>query len=237
MIRVGVIHLKDYEKWIKQQGYDREWIIQSTQAELYRTIVEETANINAFSMPLTYDIFITILNSVNVRDFANIIDKIEHKISIKFDVYLGVGRDYIKAINTAKPMNIVNDDSDTQFDETVVVHFDLNNYNDIKTIHGFYYTLELVYDVLNFIRKSASGYGGIIYYAGGDNVINFIPSYHLDNFIKSIDEILKQLKISVKIGIGIALKPRHALKLAAQALDDIRLGRSVNRICIRKENE
>jgi GTP cyclohydrolase III len=37
MIRLGVIQLKDYENWIKSLGFDREWIVQATQAlELIR---------------------------------------------------------------------------------------------------------------------------------------------------------------------------------------------------------
>jgi GTP cyclohydrolase III len=72
-------------------------------------------------------------------------------------------------------------------------------------------------------------YGGIAHYAGGDNVICFIPYHLLSNYLSSVTID------GAKIGIGIAKKPRDALKLAAQALDLIRTGKCDKKMCVLRE--
>jgi GTP cyclohydrolase IIa len=76
MIRVGLVHLKDYESWIKSIGYDREWVIQATQATIYRSLVVESAKRGMFSIPLTYDSYIVIINAARIEDFIETVNSI-----------------------------------------------------------------------------------------------------------------------------------------------------------------
>jgi len=83
---------------------------------------------------------------------------------------------------------------------------------------------ELVYN----IKKYCIRFGGIAYYAGGDNILCFIPYNFLNGFKENFN-----FK-NVKVGIGVSKKPKGALKLATQALELIRDGRCSN-ICILEE--
>jgi GTP cyclohydrolase III len=81
-------------------------------------------------------------------------------------------------------------------------------------------------NLITNVRNLSNKYGGLTFYAGGDNVISFMPSSTVKNFI---DEIVTD---SVKIGVGVASTPREALKLASTALDIIRDHKSKNQILV-----
>jgi GTP cyclohydrolase IIa len=232
MVCLGAIHLKNYENWIKSLGYDREWLIQATQAEVYRYITMESAALGMFAIPLTYDVYLVILNST-VAYFNRLVKALEIKIPIEFNVYLGFGETYSAALNNLKPLgeldaSVVNGVKEFN-DITVVSHLDLNSYNNMLTGKGLQYVNELLTELVYTMKKTCMACGGVAHYAGGDNVICFIPHHLLSNYLSSvaIDD--------AKIGIGIAKKPRDALKLAAQALDLIRAGKCDKRICILRE--
>jgi len=232
MVCLGAIHLKNYENWIKALGYDREWLVQATQAEVYKYITIESAALGMFSIPLTYDVYLVILNSVAVH-FNRLVKALETKIPIEFNVYLGFGETYLTALSNLKPLgeldtSVVNGVKEFN-DVTVVSHLDLNSYNDMLARKGLQYVNEFLTELVYTMKKICMAYGGIAHYAGGDNVICFIPYHLLSNYLSSVTID------GAKIGIGIAKKPRDALKLAAQALDLIRTGKCDKKMCVLRE--
>jgi len=92
-----------------------------------------------------------------------------------------------------------------------------------------HYISELITEITYAMKKSCAVFGGIAYYAGGDNIICFLPYSNLEAFLKSASFD------NAKIGIGIAESPRAALKLAAQALDLIRSGKCSGSVCVLRE--
>ncbi|MDH5815488.1 MAG: GTP cyclohydrolase IIa [Candidatus Nezhaarchaeota archaeon] len=221
MIRLGLIHLSDYENWIKSMGYDREWMVQATQADIYRSLVIESAKVGAFSFPLTYDSYLTVINAVRSEDFERIVCELSSKVPIRLVAYIGLGETYVEAMKNMKEMR--RDMLEGDSEETVVAHLDVDNYNEVISSKGFYYAKELIGEVIYEAKKISSKHGGLSYYAGGDNVICFIPSKHLKGFLGDLEGFLNDVETrSIKVGIGVAPKPRDALTLAAKALDHIR---------------
>ncbi|MEM0027831.1 MAG: GTP cyclohydrolase IIa [Ignisphaera sp.] len=213
MIKIGLIHFKDYENWIKSLGYDREWFLQATQAEFYKNLVTECATIGAFSFPLTHDSYVVILNTVVSEELQKIVVKLRSKAPTEMLLYFGVGETYVDALK-----NLYETANECETEKTVVTHVDLNGYNGLINKKDFYYVKQIINEIFLVIEKISSSYGGLSYYAGGDNIITFIPFKYVSSFLEQIEKEID----NAKIGVGIAPKPREALKLAAKALELLR---------------
>jgi GTP cyclohydrolase IIa len=229
MIRVGLIRLKDYEGWIKSLGYDREWIVQATQADLYRNLVIESAEAGMFSLPLTYDSYLVIINAVDIRGFEGLMSKLCDKAPVALTAYIGLGPSYPEAMGNLRALNGATEDiwGVDRLEETAAAHLDLDGYNRLVSDKGFHRVEELINVMLQRVKRVSAKHGGLAYYAGGDNIVCFIPCERLKGFL---DDVWME---SVKVGAGIALKPRDALMLAAQALDTIRQGRNEKVLVVR----
>ncbi len=111
----------------------------------------------------------------------------------------------------------------------MVAHLDLNDYYKLVNERGWRYVYELIDGIAGSTKRASSKHGGLTYYAEGDNVICFVPHNRLEGF-------LNELKVEgVKVGVGAALKPRDALKLAAKALETIRAKNLREKVFILKE--
>jgi|Deesub1362B_J571_1020462.scaffolds.fasta_scaffold13070_2 GTP cyclohydrolase IIa len=227
MIKIGFVQLIDYEDWIKSFGHDREWAVQAAQADTNRSFTLESAQIDAFSIPLTYDSYVIILNSVSTRKYEKMIHKLSQKVPVKLKAYIGFGKTYVTALNSIRELKSCNSiATQDDIEYTVAVHVDLNNYYGIIREKNWHYVYEVMNNLITNVRNLSNKYGGLTFYAGGDNVISFMPSSTVKNFI---DEIVTD---SVKIGVGVASTPREALKLASTALDIIRDHKSKNQILV-----
>jgi GTP cyclohydrolase IIa len=232
MIRVGLIHLKDYESWIKSIGYDREWVIQATQATIYRSLVVESAKMGMFSIPLTYDSYLVIINAARIEDFIATVNNICNEMPVAFNTYIGSGRSYSEAIENLKESSkfVEGAGKVNELEETAAVHLDLDGYNRFMYNMRFLYAEGLINMLFQKIRQASTKHGGLTYYAGGDNFICFIPCERIKVFL---DDVVAD---NIKAGVGIALKPRDALRLAAQALDIIRNKGRSNKIFVLRES-
>jgi Uncharacterized conserved protein len=232
MIRLGVIQLKDYENWIKSLGFDREWIVQATQAHIYKHIVTKSAELELFSFPLTYDSYLVIINSMELSRFEKLFKAIEVTTPVPINAYLGLGTTYLEALNNIKPF--LDTDKDYTPDDlnagflVVVAHIDMDGYLRMIYEKGLSSAVSVMNELVYNIKKYCIRFGGIAYYAGGDNILCFIPYNFLNGFKENFN-----FK-NVKVGIGVSKKPKGALKLATQALELIRDGRCSN-ICILEE--
>ncbi len=228
MIRVGIVRLEDYESWIKSLGYDREWIVQAAQADIYRNLVIESAEAGMFSLPLTYDSYLVIINAAEVENFKEIVSKLSCKAPVALTAYIGLGPSYLEAVKRLRTLSKTYEDAleEEELEDTAVVHLDLDGYNELMNSKGLHYVEELMNSALHRARKISSKHGGLAYYAGGDNIICFVPC-------KCLEGLLNEVRSrDFKVGVGIAPRPRDALALAAQALDAIRLERQNERVLV-----
>jgi GTP cyclohydrolase IIa len=220
MIRVGLIRLEGYEGWIRSLGHDREWIVQATQAEVYRSLAIESAKAGMFSLPLTYDTYLVVINAADVEGFKGLAHRLSGKAPVALSLYVGLGASYAEAMRRLRPLDEAAEGllKEGWLDETAAAHLDLDGYNKLASEGGFNYVEELVDATLRKAREASARHGGLAYYAGGDNVVCFVPCERLECFL---DDVRVD---GVKVGVGVALRPRDALALAARALDEIRLG-------------
>jgi GTP cyclohydrolase IIa len=232
MIRVGLVHLKDYESWIKSIGYDREWVVQATQATIYRSLVVESAKMGMFSIPLTYDSYIVVINAARIENFIETMKSLRNEVPVAFNTYIGSGHSYAEAIENLKEASkfVENVEKVNDLEETAVVHLDLDGYNRFMHNMRFLDAEGLINMLFQKVRQASTKNGGLTYYAGGDNFICFVPCERIEVFLNIV------VTDNIKAGVGIASKPRDALKLAAQALDIIRNKERSNRIFILRES-
>jgi Uncharacterized conserved protein len=229
MVCIGVIKLEDYEAWIKSLGYDREWIVQATQSEVYRYITVESARLGMFSVPMTYDTYVVVANSAftSINELAKALDS---RIPVGFSVYLGFGDSYLDALSNLRPLDEHSGfslgDITKVGEPTVVAHLDLDNYTRLARDRGFRYISGYIIEYIYGAKKACLMHGGFAHYAGGDNVICFIPREALVEYVNNA------VGNGVKAGIGVARRPRDALTLAAQALDLIRAGGCGVKTCV-----
>lgn len=232
MIRIGVVRLKDYESWIRSLGYDREWKVQAAQADLYKSLVLESAEVGMFSLPLTYDSYLVIINAADIEDFKEVVDKLSHKVPVTLMAYVGLGCSYLEAMKRLRYLGETNGNSmEEKLEDTVAVHFDLDGYNKLMSEKGLYHVEEFMSSALHKVRRASAEYGGLTYYAGGDNIICFVPRECLEGFISNVKAE------GFKIGVGVAPRPRDALALAAQALDMIRFERQGDRVLVMRNSQ
>jgi len=228
MIVLGIIHLEKYREWIESLGYDREWIVQSTQAEIYRRMVVESSKAGMFSLPLTYDSYLVVINAVGVREFKEFISKISDEVPVTPKTYVGLGSSYPEAMRNLKILK--DEEVGNEIEETVAVHLDLNGYCRLVESKGFHYAENLINTTLRRVRRISIKNGGLAYYAGGDNIICFIPCRNLEVFLRNV-----RMR-GLKAGVGIASKPRDALTLAAEALRKIRIGKCGSKVLVISSN-
>ena len=217
MVKIGLLRLMDYESWISSLGYDREHLIQINQHRILEEVYKQGANIEAFPVPLTYDLIALILNSVRCNDYLKMVGALTSISPVPIRALVGRGTTYTEAL-----INV--SEAKSQFDDnveepTVAVHVDLNGYYDVLKRKGPYYAYRVIVELVEELGRLALRVGGLTTYIGGDNVLAFVPTDSVDEFV---EEALS--KADVKVGIGVAPTPRRAVALSTKALIAIRRG-------------
>ncbi|MEM2025404.1 MAG: GTP cyclohydrolase IIa [Desulfurococcaceae archaeon] len=229
MVRVGLLRLVDYESWIASLGYDREHIVQASQHSMLGDVYRWVADIGSFPIPLTYDLIALILNSVGMDEYLAVAKRVASKSPVPVAALCGEGDTYTEALANAREQASWTGDGD---ELTAAVHVDLNGYYRILEEGGAHRAYELISALAEQLRGLASKLGGLAAYMGGDNVLAFIPVELVDKFTS---EALSAA--DVKIGVGLASKPRDAVALSTKALTAIRRAGSKRRSFKLKEGE
>lgn len=213
MVRVGLLRLVDYESWISLLGYDREHIVQERQHSMLADVYKWAASIGSFPIPLTYDLIALILNSISLEEYLTVTRHLASRSPVPIAALCGEGSTYVEALaNAREPASWVYND-----ELTAAAHIDLNGYYKVLEEGGAYKVYELISRLAEHLRGLAPKFGGIAAYMGGDNVLAFIPMELIDDFASEALSIA-----DVKIGIGLASKPRDAVALSTKALIAIR---------------
>lgn len=226
-VKVGLILLDDYESWIRSLGFDREWQVQASQADLYRRIMIESARVGAFTVPLTYDSYAVVLDSVDTGEYGKLVRRVSRTAPVELRALIGTGTTYVEALTNARELGQARREGGGR-GATVVVHADLNGYYGVVKRDGPYSAYTLMAAVAARVGEISSKCGGLAHYAGGDNVICFVPRVNLERFLTAVTAGEPHLKL----GVGVGANPREALKLAAEALEAIRSRRESGHVVI-----
>jgi GTP cyclohydrolase IIa len=220
--RLTLIKLVDYREWTESLGHDREWRIQLTQSKIYNLLQQLFSKKDGFVIPIRYDYFIALSNGIDRETHKKILLEAEavsprgvRLVSIvhrkPFSAQLVATR---MLENTTEKLVFL----DGKEDANTVAHVDFNDISSLTMETSVFETHMKIQRIYSEITYMAARLGGITGYLGGDNMIAVIPSENLDAFLANIPSYLK-------VGVGVAYKPRKAFELAAEALTVIRRDR------------
>lgn len=229
MVKVGVLKLEGYREWTESIGFDREWIIQTTQAYMYKWLQERISKINGFVIPLRYDYMVLILEGVNDDEVIDVANDFSSLSPVPIRLGIGCGETPYQAqvVATKKLMenNCMICIEECEPSKIAVAHFDVNDFSSLINKLSVYDTYIKVEELCIDLSKRIQGLGGISQYLGGDNILAFVSV----NVIEEIKRIVNSIQ-GLKVGIGVSNNTRKALENAAKALDLIRRSRGKKNI-------
>ncbi|MDP8003833.1 MAG: GTP cyclohydrolase IIa [Caldisphaera sp.] len=227
MIRIAIIEQIGYREWTESIGTDREWKIQETQAKIYSESQKITTKYGGFVLPLRFDYMTIVASNLNEENEKDILETVSSLSPVAVRLSSHIGLTPIEAENNAwLYMSDIDPGKTGHFGKSekeyvIVSHIDLNGLTPITQKLGTFKTYARILSILERINEISQERGGLAQYLGGDNILVLLPHDDYD------DLVLKLISIDdLKAGIALAPKARDAMKLAADALHEIRLKRN-----------
>lgn len=229
-VRISLIELIGYREWTEALGSDREWLIQLSQARLYAEAQLAATIKQGHVLPLRYDYMILLSSNLKHGDNEFVLDAVRklapvpvRMVSTCAETPAEAEVKAISLIGKVPPGKLLYEECGV-LEAIAVAHIDLNNVTEKTRSLGTIKTYYLIIDILNEIVKASARIGSLAQYLGGDNILVVLPASIIVNKDKLVDTVFGLVKdYDLKAGVGVAGKPRTALKLAADALDEIRV--------------
>ena len=238
-VRVAVIELVGYREWTESLGYDREWIIQRTQAELYRAAQLRASELGGFIIPIRYDYMLLLASNLSERDHRKILKTIKKYSPVEPKMASACSETPLAAEEAASNLLLQTKEGEVYYDRcsrrevAVIGHVDADDITGLTRSIGAYKAYMKVLEVLSYLRSGLSKWGAITEYLGGDNILTVLPP---SDFHQALEQIKEVGELKLKIGVGVAPNFRKALILAAEALSDIRRFNSSFKVAVRIGN-
>lgn len=209
MTYTALVKLTNYRSWTESLGYDREWIIQITQSQIYHDLQSISKEFDGIALPMRYDVQVVLLPPTTpINSFISKLNEVAVRwtpIKVEVEVYCGL------------PHEVLNNDGrgECSHNEICVAHLDLNNFTSKSIYRGFY---QPYIEVLGMSSRLALKLMGkaVVQYLGGDNIVVVTYPQNLD------DVLMEVMEEDIKVGVGISENPRKAFELAAKALNVLR---------------
>lgn len=223
LVQITVIRLVGYREWTESLGPDREHVIQSVQARMHSRLVELFSRVDAWAHPFRYDYLLAITNGIGANELAGIVRELGRDLPVPLSsgTYAHekpsiAEREAFKLALRARPWeNLV---GNTGNDLVGIAHIDLVNSTANTEETSSYLLYEHVWSVVNQVRLYLAPYGAVTLYLGGDNIVSIIQPVIDEEELRPIARLL-----NARIGVGIAKRGRTAMKLATEALDELRI--------------
>jgi GTP cyclohydrolase IIa len=239
MIQITLIQIDNYGPWTDTLGSDREYRLQSIQAELYSFLQREFAKRDGLVFYNRFDEMLAVTNGIGPSEHQSILELTKERFPFTVSMGVGIGRTSFEAQHIASTLlqskgsaqsedrrGVLVFDHATQHSETFaqIAHIDVNNVTQRFTDRVSAYEtslriMQLYLDLMRaFLRREA-----LLFYLGGDNFMALTNGMDAGE-IKStlMDHAHAGRGISLKCGVGVARSGRRAAELATANLDRIR---------------
>ncbi len=225
-VRISVLELIGYREWTETLGPDREWLIQKTQADVYRAIQLKVSELGGFVIPIRYDYMILLASNLNEKDHRKILKVVKKYSPVEPRIASSCSETPLAAEEVASNLLQETEAGEVHYEDcknkevSVVAHVDADDITGLTKTIGAYKAYIKVLNVLSYLRSRLIEWGGMAEYLGGDNVLMILPP---NNYHQILEESIKKVReLKLKIGVGVAPTFRKALLLAADALSDLR---------------
>ena len=231
--RLALVELVGYREWTEGLGDDREWAIQLTQAGIYRAAQDAAKEHGGFVVPLRYDYMVLLASNLGREAHRDIINAVASESPVPVRAASYCASTPLEALQRAQRLLHTLEPGGFEVagcrhaEATAVAHVDINNITAETARRGAYDAFLGVLRLHYALAEEAWRVGAIVQYLGGDNVLVILPPAEPLETAKRILGKIEDALLpgdGLKAGVGLAALPREALRLAARALHDIRLG-------------
>ncbi len=237
-IRVAVIEQVGYREWTESLGSDREWLIQVTQSRVYRAGQEAATEVGGFLLSLRYDIMLLLASNLSEGDVRFVHDSVAKVASVKVRTASSCASTPLEAVDRAWRMLTSLSPGEVEYEPCLgpeavaVAHIDIDGITRLTRELGPLKTYYMVLNMIYRVKGEAEKLGAIIQYLGGDNLLAVLPLSR--DPIEATSRIVEGE--GLKAGVGVAMKARESLALAAEALHRIRAGIVGDRVLVLSES-
>ncbi len=215
-LRVALLVLRGYREWTEGLGEDREWLIQARQAEMYSLMSVEAASVGALTVPFRHDVHLVLASGVPRESLEYLSARLAEVSPTPVELRVGCGSTPAEAVtNASRGVQVCQGR-----EATIIAHIDINSITRVDRSDGVYASYLRIARLYSRLVDELSEYGAIVSYLGGDNILAILP-FNRDA-LHIIEDVAEDE--DAKVGVGVAVKPREAARLATKCLDAIRAG-------------
>tara|TARA_B100000315_G_C14595265_1_gene598635 strand:+ start:12178 stop:12951 length:774 start_codon:yes stop_codon:yes gene_type:complete len=236
-IQITLIQIDNYGPWTMELGNDREYRLQMLQSSLYSDLQKHISNRNGIVFYNRFDEILAITNGIGLPEHASIQEEILSKYPFTISMSVGRGNTPYEAQHMAsvvlqhagsaqsnkRKSLLLGTPQDFPGDRVQMVHIDVDyatqKYVDVISAFETTMMMRKISVALGeqFLKKKA-----LTFYFGGDNFAAVANGVRADSIEKILENTGRGLHLSLKGGVGIAMRARKAMELATANLDKIR---------------
>jgi len=209
--KITLIRLRGYREWTESLGPRREHIIQTVQAKIHSALWKYFTSIGALPHHLRYDFSLALTTNIETGRVGEVVAKIKRISPVDVEFCEGVGRTPREAYENcgATPGESAG--------VSVVAHMDVVDSTAATNKNGPLYVYRLIQRTISTIDSGCENLGCLAFYLGGDNIMLLLPN------VDAIYQVLRDVELSVRVGVGVAKKPYNAFVKATRGLDYMRV--------------
>jgi GTP cyclohydrolase IIa len=240
-VQVTVIQLDNYGPWTVTPKPRPESELQVLQSRIYGELQRRFSALGGMVFLTRHDNLIAVSNGLSLADHREILNAFARDFPVTASMGVGSGATAYEAqvqatlalqsrgsSRSGSRRGIVAGEPVAPPDEAWVkiAHADINHstlFTDTKPIYDTHLLIQRTH--LSLAEHMAK-HRALVFYLGGDNFMLVANGATEDDLKRVFAEVKRELGVELKAGVGEAPKATEAAKLAGEALQDIRSGRS-----------
>ena len=242
-IQLTLVQIDNYGPWTVTPRPRPEAELQVLQARLFADLEQEFASRGSLLFQTRVDNMLAISNGLDLDAHREIQERIHENYPITLSMGIGAAETPYKAqelatralqrIGGSRSPNRVGElggQTLTSKDESWVqiAHMDVNHVTSLTDSEPIYDTHLLLQRVHLRLIQHFIRYGGLVFYTGGDNFMAPSNGIGKKELSLGFDEVREELGVELKAGVGSGSNAEAASKLASEALQEIREGKTLD---------
>lgn len=232
MVQISIVRIDGYGPWTLTKGSDREHELQILQSKLYGDVQRLFSQRRALAFFNRFDEMFAVTNGLTVEQHIEILKELMKLHDLDISISIGNGATPYEAhLDAYKARNskIANNDKFKVYgnakndDYVQIMHVDVDGSTSEVSEKLAPYQISSLIASLNakltqkFLEKEA-----LTFFLGGDNFMIVANGIDKVETACILNEVVNNMNIKLKCGIGKAKNAREAAEMATKALDTIR---------------
>jgi len=232
MVQISIIRIDGYGPWTLTKGSDREHELQILQSRLYSDVQKLFAQKKALVFFNRFDEMFAVTNGLTVEEHTKILQELLNLYDLDLSISIGNGETpyeaHLDAYRTRNSKNANNGKfkvyGSTKSNGYVqMMHVDVDDSTSKVSANLTPYEVSSL--IANLHAKLAQKFmekKALTFFLGGDNFMIVANGVEKAETAAILNEVVKDMNVKLKCGIGKARTAREAAEMATKALDTIR---------------